>query len=273
MSEFYRPSSPTNPRARRRGARSAAAVVAVVLTVGGTVAAVYALLRLHPRFTVTRVVLEGVPEIRRGEAEELTDPWIGRPLLFVDLDAAITTLSARPWVARAAARRIVPDTIVVQVSARPPIALARKGDELWTVDRSGAFLGVYRERATGDAELFAVIDPGPGGEVAIEAGGALARGAAFVDRIKSDDPSLYRRVSEVEVRPDGFAVVDRVARVQLLFGPDATEPSRAVLSWRAYLAVRPELERHALSSLEVDLRFADRIVLKAPAAEAGRGKT
>lgn len=268
MSEFYRPSSPTNPRGRKRGGRRAAAAVTFVLLGGAAVGSAYALLRLHPRFTVTRVVLEGVPEIRRGEAEVLTDPWIGRPLLFVDLDATVSQLSSRPWVAQAAARRIVPDTIVVTVTARPPIALARKGDELWTVDRSGAFLGVYKERASDAAELFAVIDPGPGPE-----GPALARGAAFVDRIKSEDASLYRRLSEVEVCPEGFAAIDRVARVRLLFGPEGTEPGRAVLSWRAFLAVRPELERHALSSLEVDLRFADRIVLKASAPEGGHGKT
>ena len=59
------------------------------------------LLRTHPRFVVNRVVLEGVPEARRSEAEELTDGWIGRPLLFLDLDEPVAELSKRSWVASA----------------------------------------------------------------------------------------------------------------------------------------------------------------------------
>ena len=67
-------------------------------------------------------------------------------------------------------------------------------------------------------------------------------------------------------------MTDRHARARLLFGPDAAEPGKAAPLWRAFLALRPELDRHALSLAEADLRFAGRIVLKAP-GDSGRGKT
>jgi hypothetical protein len=76
----------------------------------------------------------------------------------------------------------------------------------------------------------------------------------------------------VALVPEGFAVTDRVARARLLFGPDAVELGKAAPLWRAFLALRPELDRHALSATEADLRFAGRIVLKAP-GDSGRGKT
>ena len=225
-------------------------------------------LRTHPRFAVTRVVLEGVPEARRAEAEELTDAWIGRPTLFVDLQGPVAELSKRSWVASASARRIVPGTIMVVVVARPPVAVAvreDRGGELWTVDRTGSFIGPYGGRALGREDDFVVLSG-----VADE--DARARGAAFLDVLRTEDPDLLARASEVAVVPEGFAVTDRVASSRLLFGPDAASPGRAAPIWRAYLALLPELERSALPTADADLRFADRIVLKAP-GDPGRGKT
>ena len=105
-----------------------------------------------------------------------------------------------------------------------------------------------------------------------------AEGAAFLAALRADAPDLLARVSDVALVPEGFAVTDRVARARLLFGPNAAEPARpgepgkAAPLWRAFLALRPELDRHALPLAEADLRFSGRIVLTAP-GDAGRGKT
>jgi hypothetical protein len=223
---------------------------------------------VHPRFTVNRVVLEGVPEARRVEAEELTDAWIGRPLLFLDLEQPVAELSKRSWVAAATARRVVPDTITVRVVARPPVALvvrADKGGELWTIDRGGSFTGPYTGRALSKSDDFVVLS-------GASDAASLAKGAAFLETLRGDDPGLLARVSDVALVPEGFAVTDRIAQARLLFGPDAAEPRRAAPLWRAFLALRPELDRHALPLAEADLRFAGRIVLKEP-GDAGHGKT
>ena len=282
---FYRPSSTRTPRSPRRKAstRSAIALVLFVFLAGGSVAAGALTLRLNARFSVLRVVLAGVPEARRAEAEELTDGWIGKPLLFVDLDTPIAALSKCPWVERVSARRVVPDTVTVQVTARPPVALARKDGVLWTVDRAGTWLGPYAGRAISGNDDFVVIDAGAGKEEksededAVEKPEALdpavARGAAFIARLREDDPPLLARLSELEVEGDGFRVIDNVTHMRLRFGPDALAPGSTAAIWRAFLALVPELERHSLLGREADLRFADRIVLKAPAGDAGRGKT
>ncbi len=268
MSEFYRPPSartvrPMRRKAGRRLLVPALSVLALVLVgLSGLIA-----LRVHPRFAVTRVVLEGVPDARRAEAEELTDGWIGKPTLFVDLETPLAELSKRSWVASAAARRVVPGTIAVSVVARPPVALAVRADrggELWTVDRTGSYIGPYGGRALSASDDFPLL--------AARDADALAKGAGFLDVLRTEDPDLLGRASDVAVVPEGFAVTDRVARGRLLFGPDAAQPGVAAPRWRAWLALLPEIERSGLPTSEADLRFAGRIVLKSP-GDAGRGNT
>ena len=268
MSSFYRPPASRVVRpTRRRAGRRALLPGLLVLTVAVSALLGVLVLKHHPRFAVTRVVLEGVPESRRAEAEELTDGFLGQPLLFLNLDAAVAELSRRPWVEVAAARRLVPGTLVVSVVARPPVALARRADGLWTVDRNGNALGLYAGRAVSAADDFVVLE---GDDERIRAG------AAFLGALKAEDPALVARLSDVALTDHGLLVTDRVARVRLLFAPDAAEPGRigaAAASWRAALALLPQLARHSLASGEADLRFDGRIVLKAPPDSAGRGKT
>ncbi len=272
MSSFYRPATLRGPRSaaartgrwRRAAAGWALAATLLVLAAGALLA-----LRFHPRFAVTRVVLEGVPAMRRAEAERLTATWIGRPTLFTDLEAPIAALARLGWVQGASARRVVPDTVVVSIRARPPVALARRDGTLWTVDAAGTWLGTWDGRKAAPGEDWVLVDPGAGGEPV----DALARGALFVSRLRDDDPALFARLSEVEVTGGGFAAWDRASQARLLFGGDALEPGRAAAAWRAYLALRPELERHALLRSEVDLRFRDRIILNAPRPEAAAGRT
>lgn len=276
-SAFYRPPAPL--RARRRGplgtlARGLALAFAALSAVG----AVGLLLKHHSRFAIKRIVLDGVPESRRAEAEAITDHLLGQPLLFADLDTAVLDLAAKPWAARVAARRVVPDTLSVTVVARPPFALARRGDALWTVDRTGTFLGPYEGRSLSGKERFVVIDVIDEGE-GLEPGSAaeqeaVARGTELLSRLTADDPALAARLSEIEVAGSVLSAVDGSARCLLLFGDDALQPGAAATRWRAYLALVPELERNGLPTELADLRFRDRIVLKAPPKDAAsHGKT
>jgi len=68
VSSFYRPpaSRVVRPTRRRTGRRALVpGLVGLVLAVAALTGVV--VLKHHPRFAVTRVVLEGVPESRRAE--------------------------------------------------------------------------------------------------------------------------------------------------------------------------------------------------------------
>jgi cell division septal protein FtsQ len=264
---FYRPPATRRVRpVRRRSPWRTLGPALVLLSLAVSGLAGTLLLKLHPKFAVKRIVLEGVPEARRAEAEEVTDGLLGRPLLFVDLDGAVEGLAKLPWVARAAARRLVPDTLVVRVEARPPVALARRGAELWLVDRSGTWLGPYAGRAVSGKDDFPVVD-GSGGEEAVR------RGAAFLVALKEEDEALSARVSDIAMLGDSVSVTDRVARARLLLPGDPAEAGRAAAAWRAWLALVPDLARRGLPVDAADLRFDGRIVLDAPPELLGGGKT
>jgi len=267
VSSFYRPAGTRLVRPmRRRSPRRALmpTITVLALAVGALAGAL--VLKHDVRFAVKRVVLEGVPEARQAEAEEATDALLGRPLLFADLDAAVTDLSRRPWVARASARRLVPDTVVVRVESRPPVALARRGSDLWTVDRSGSWLGPYAGRAVSAEDDFPLVD-GPGDEESVR------RGAAFLMALKAGDKTLFSRVSDVTVTPAGLVVTDRVARARLLLSADPGAAPRAAATWRAWLALAPDLARRGLPADAADLRFDGRIYVNPPPEVLGRGKT
>jgi hypothetical protein len=239
-------------------------LAALVLAVGALAATL--VLKHDTRFAVKRVVLEGVPEARRADAEEVTDALLGRPLLFVNLDAAVTELSKRPWVARAVARRLVPDTVIVRVESRPPVALARRGSELWTVDKSGSWLGPYRGRAVSSEDDYPLVD-GAGGDESVR------RGVAFLMALRAEDVALFSRVSDASVTPAGVLVTDRVARARLLFAADPAAAPHTAAAWRAWLALVPDLQRRGLPSDAADLRFEGRIYVNARPEILGRGNT
>jgi len=135
-----------------------------------------------------------------------------------------------------------------------------------TVDRNGKRARAYAGRAISAADDFVVLE---GDDERIRAG------AAFLGALKAEDPALVTRLSDVALTDRGLVVTDRVARVRLLFAPDAAEPGRivaAAASWRAALALLPQLTRLSLASGEADLRFDGRIVLKAPRSPRGAGR-
>ena len=221
---------------RRRAGRRALLPGLVVLTLAVAALLGVLVLKHHTRFAVTRVVLQGVPEARRSEAEELTDGFLGQPLLFVDLDAAVAELARRPWVERlrrgASSRR----------RSSSPSTRGRRwpsrgaADGLWTVDRNGNALGPYAGRAVSARRRLR--DPRGG------------RRAHPRRRPRSSAPCGPRtrrssRVSPTSPSPTAASLVtDRVARVRLLFACDAGEPGRiaaAAASWRAALALLPQL--------------------------------
>lgn len=266
MSSFYRPpfSRLVRPRHRRSTWRTllpALTLLALVFALlGGAV-----VLRYHARFAVRRVVLEGVPDAHRSEAEEVTDPLLGHPLLFVDLDTAVNGLARRPWVARVAARRLVPDTLLIRVEARLPLALARRGGALWTVDKGGTWLGPYEGRALSGEDDFPIVD-GQGNEEGVRSG------TAFLAALKGEDPALFARVSDVVVTPEGLAVTDRLSHARLVVARDAEETKRTAATWRAFLVLAPDLSRRGHPVDAADLRFEGRIVLHTTPDALGRGK-
>lgn len=88
----------------------------------------------HLRFRQLRVV--GNDRASEAALRHLADLPVGEPLLALDLDAAVAGARRHPWVAGATARRVFPDTVVLQVTEREVKALLLL-DGLYLVDADG----------------------------------------------------------------------------------------------------------------------------------------
>lgn len=107
------------------------------------------------RYRELRVV--GGQHVTETQARHLSDIPVGLPLVAVDLDAVVAGVSRHPWVASAEARRVFPDTIVVQIHEREPRAVLAL-DGLFLLDTEGV---PFRRASARDLDrvIFTGIDP------------------------------------------------------------------------------------------------------------------
>ena len=98
------------------------------------------------RYRELRVV--GNERASEAQLRHLADLPIGEPLLLLDLGAAINGVEHHPWIAHAEARRVFPDTVVLQVTERKVEALLLL-DALYLVDADGT---PFRKAGGGDLD-------------------------------------------------------------------------------------------------------------------------
>lgn len=86
------------------------------------------------RYREIRVV--GNQRVSEVAVRHLADLPEGAPLVTLDLPHAVANIERHPWVAHATARRVFPDTVVIQVEERQVAALLLL-DALYLVDTEG----------------------------------------------------------------------------------------------------------------------------------------
>jgi cell division protein FtsQ len=112
--------------------RAALALVAILSALGGLGWLAFGSEQL--RFRTLRVV--GNAHASEAHIRHLADLTTGRPLLTLDLEHAAASVARHPWVAQVEARRVFPDTVVLQVRERQVRALVLL-DQLYLVDTEG----------------------------------------------------------------------------------------------------------------------------------------
>jgi cell division protein FtsQ len=143
---------PVAPRSLRRWVGGA---VAALVAVGGVTALWLLELPQQAWFETARSVGEAGFEVRRVEVTGLTNmaklPVYGAALngptnsmLLIDLDEIRTQLQALPWVADASVGRRLPDTLVIDIVERKPLAIWQHQRKLAVVDREGKVLDTHR---------------------------------------------------------------------------------------------------------------------------------
>ena len=256
--------------ARRRGWRASwrrlVLLAVVAALVGYGIYRTSLLVVAADALRVTRITVEGTEQMSRGEVLALLYGLRGRDMLTIDLEEWRQKLRASAWVAEATVRRVFPGTIAVAIAEREPLGIGRVGGGLFLVDRRGAIIDEFGPQY---AEFdLPIID---GLSAAAAGGGTLvdeAR-APLAGRLLAAlaaEPALARRVSQIDVSDSRDAVVilkDDPAAIRV-------GHERFAERVRSYLQLAERL-REAVPHIDyVDLRFDERVYVKAIGAPAGR---
>jgi len=245
---------------RRRRDRSAiigwAAMIGVVVVMAGllwTSGSGAWRLRWEAPWPVIRAVqLRGVSRLSAEEIRAVLPIHEGGRCSPGALQAAAHRLSAHPWIAAATLSWVMPDTLIVTVQERQPAAVVREGGVPWYVDGEGALLGP------------AGAKPGPIGAELDGLSVARLRVGSSEERQRAREGvallKLMRRdgvqTVQVTVGSDGVAVATFDGwRLRFRTG-------RVEEQWRRFWQVAARVPADARHPKEVDLRFADSVVVR-----------
>ena len=92
-------------------------------------------------FSVREVYVAGRKEATRAQLLDALQTRVGEPILFFDPDGARQRLEDLGWVAAARIERRLPDTILVYLTEREPVAIWQKNKKFLLVDKGGAIIG------------------------------------------------------------------------------------------------------------------------------------
>lgn len=251
---FFRP---TRLARARREKRSSVRRFMMALQIGlGVCAGAVALYLLTERFAIPNrfriasIEVKGNKFLSEGEVQELLGPAKGMNLLVADLDRLRANLAASPWVGGAVVRRKLPDTLLVDVTERFPIALA-DADQLYVMDASGELIDLLGPRTSG---FDLPVIRGLGG-VSVEVRRDRARRASV---LLDDLGDLATEVSEISV--------DRAGDLMVVLRGDGSVLKLADPPYRrrvlSFMALRQKLRERCPDAEYFDLRFKDRIYAK-----------
>lgn len=211
------------------------------------------LLAIDAGLVVRRLDVVGLRTAGREEIITALDVDVGTPFLAIDPAAIRRRLEGTGWVDRATVERRFDGTLVVHVVERVPLALWQSGGAFRLIDRRGNV--ITGERLDRFSRLPLVV----GAEAAEPAAG-------LIDALASK-PGLAKRVSAA-VRVGG-----RRWTLRLDNGIEALLPETG---WQGAIARLARLieEKRLLDRaiVAVDLRIADRLVLRLAPDAAWRGR-
>jgi cell division protein FtsQ len=204
----------------------------------------------------------------RVEGRETTDrrtifaalgAGLGTPILRVDPVRARQQLEALPWVRSAAIERRLPDTLIVRLVERKPLALWQHNGKLDLIDRTGSVIPVTR------LDRFAKLPMVVGEDAAGHAAELLA--------MLATEPDLAARVTAA------IRVAGRRWNLQIDNAIDVLLPAeQTAAAWDELARIERSSAILKRDVRAIDLRLPDRLVVRVapsapiatPAAKKGR---
>lgn len=203
-------------------------------------------------FSVRQVLLQGRRETSREQVLAALKVKRGQPIFAFDPHRAKARLEALPWVYAASVERRPPDTVLVELMERTPMALWQSDGRLALVDHEGVIIQDHPPARFANLPVIVGED-------------APAHAQALLD-ILGNEPALYERVQAMA------RVGGRRWDLRLDNGIDVRLPEQGVDRAWARLAEAERRERLLARDVDmIDLRVPDRFVVRiAPGAPRRR---
>jgi len=266
---FLRPGRGVERGSLRRKRRYRLVVAAGVLLLAAAVVLslmAYSFVTNPRQFTVSRILVEGAEFADRELVEATVRELTGGNVLMVDLREVCAAVERLPWVRRAQARKVLPDTLQLTLDERLPTAYVLLGGEIFLTDGTGTVIDRLRpEHPFIGLPVIRGVDGLPEAELQER----LRLATAMLDELRRQRPAWYDRVSEIEVAEP--------RRLSVLLG-DRTAPiivgdRDAVARLGKYFSIEAELDRRYDSPEYIDVRYERRLYIKPGGEEAlGQGR-
>lgn len=177
----------------------------------------------------------------------------GAPILALDLEDARERVMALPWVREASIERVLPDTLVVHIVERKPLALWQHRGKFTLIDEEG------QEIVRDDIAAF--------GHLPVVVGDGAPAHASDLLRMLETEPDLAKRVTAA------IWVGNRRWNLRMTGGVDVRLPETDVeIAWRRLATYQRQYALLDKEVQSVDMRLADRLIVKpAPPGEAQKG--
>ncbi|NQU56450.1 MAG: FtsQ-type POTRA domain-containing protein [Rhodospirillales bacterium] len=243
---------------RRRGALAALALVLLATAAGGGMwtwnngmigraadQTKWNLIALSGKlgFTVEDVLVVGRSQTTRDELMKAVRLARGAPILAYDLDEARVRIEVLPWVDSASVERMLPDTILLSVVERQPLALWQSQGRFSLIDHSGEV--ILNQSIERFADLLVVVGKD-----------APQNAAALLDILQTQ-PQL------MDLAQSAVRVGERRWNVRLKGDIDVRLPAeRTAAAWSRLADYE---SRHGILSSDVkvlDLRLPDRLIVR-----------
>ncbi len=203
--------------------------------------------------SVSTVAIRGNVRLSTGEVEALLAGLRGQGIFFVDFEEYRKRLMDSPWVANVTLARVLPGTIVVQITERAPMAVARLGQQLYLADERGFIIDEfgpqYRQY---DLPIVDGLVRAPKSGGPLVDSDAVAVTGRFLTALASHS-ALRQRVSQIDVSNPRDVVVLLDDDPTLLHVGD----TRFVERLRNYLDVAGRLHEEVKDIDYADLRLDD----------------
>lgn len=194
---------------------------------------------------VNEVLVSGRHETDRAALLNAVGLVRGTPILDFNVAALRARIEDLPWVRTASVRRALPDTVVVDVVERRPLALWQKDGAFHLIDHDGKVIRDPNINRFGD--LLVVV------------GSGAPNHAAELIEVLDSQPDLKRRVKAAAW------VGDRRWNVRFDNGTDVRMPEGDTAA--AWLRLAEYERSHRVLGRDVrvlDLRLPDRMILRKP---------